>query len=136
MQSAGLRDELQHAVSPRYSLGEEIGHGGMAIVFRGWDTEQGRPVAIKVLRQEFAAAIGSGRFQREIRVLTELDHPGILPLLDSGETEQLHYYMMPLVEGETLEARLEREPQLPLEAARRIITQVAAALDYAHDRGV
>jgi len=135
-QPGGLLDELQLAVAPRYAVGGEIGHGGMAIVFRAWDTERRRPVAIKVLRREFAVTLGHGRFEREIRVLSELDHPGILPLLDSGETGQLHYYMMPLVEGETLEARLEREPQLPLDAVRRIITQVAAALDYAHGRGV
>jgi serine/threonine-protein kinase len=108
----------------------------MAVVFGGRDTTTTRAVAIKVIRHEFAAALGRARFQREIRLLSELNHPGILPLIDSGEAGTLLFYMMPLVEGETLQARLEREPQLPLDTARRITTQIAVALDYAHDRGV
>lgn len=130
-----LRDELQRAVSHRYQLGDEIGRGGMAFVYQGLDTSDGRAVAFKVLRHEFAVTRPS-RFLREIRLLTQLHHPGILPLLDSGHTETLFYFVMPLAEGETLQARLEREPQLPLEQVRSIVSQVAAALDYAHEAGV
>lgn len=131
-----LREELQRAVSPRYQVGAEIGRGGMAFVYRGVDTTDHRAVAFKVLRRHYGEVLGSTRFLREIRLLTQLHHPGILPLLDSGHTETLFYFVMPLVEGKTLEARLEREPQLPLDDVRRIVSQVAAALDYAHDAGV
>ena len=131
-----LREELQRAVSPRYQVGAEIGRGGMAFVYRGVDTTDHRAVAFKVLRRHYGEVLGSTRFLREIRLLTQLHHPGILPPLDSGHTETLFYFVMPLVEGKTLEARLEREPQLPLDDVRRIVSQVAAALDYAHDAGV
>jgi tetratricopeptide (TPR) repeat protein len=134
--SEGLREELQSAVSPRYQVGEEIGRGGMAIVFRGRDTADGRDVAFKVLKRQHAMVLGPSRFLREIRLLSQLHHPNILPLLESGQSGTLFYFVMPLVEGETLQARLERESQLPLEAAQRIVSLVAAALDYAHDAGV
>ena len=131
----GLGDELRRAVSPRYQVGEEIGRGGMAIVFRGWDTVDHRAVAFKVLKRQHAMVLGPSRFLREIRHLSELHHPGIVPLLDSGQSGTLFYFIMPLVEGETLQARLEREPQLPLEVVQRVIAQAAAALDHAHDAG-
>jgi serine/threonine-protein kinase len=108
----------------------------MAVVFRGLDTTTSQAVAIKVLRREFAVALGRARFQREIRLLSQLNHEGILPLLDSGEAGALLYFVMPLVEGETLQARLEREPQLQLETTRSITAQIAAALDYAHAQGI
>jgi tetratricopeptide (TPR) repeat protein len=108
----------------------------MASVYRGFDSRDQRPVAFKVLRPGLATAMGSIRFLREIRMLSELHHPGILPLLDSGGSGDLFYFVLPLVEGETLRERLQREPQLTLELVRSIVTQVAAALDYAHDAGV
>ena len=134
--SDGLREELRSAVSPRYQVENEIGRGGMAFVYRGCDTADHRPVAFKVLRPEFATAMGSVRFLREIRLLAQLHHPGILPLLDSGGADHLFYLVLPLVEGETLQARLEREPQLTLDLVRSVVTQVAAALDHAHDAGI
>ena len=132
----GLREELLRAVSSRYEVGEEIGRGGMAIVYRGRDTVDGRAVAFKVLKRQHAMVLGPSRFLREIRLLSQLHHPSILPLLDSGQSGTLFYFIMPLVEGETLQARLERDPQLPLEVVQRIVTQVAAALDYAHDADI
>jgi tetratricopeptide (TPR) repeat protein len=134
--SNGLLEQLRLAVAPRYRVEGEIGRGGMAFVFRGCDIAAQRPVAFKVLRPEFATEAGSVRFLREIRMLSELHHPGILPLLDSGSTDSLFYLVLPLVQGETLQARLQREPQLTLELVRSIVTQAAAALDYAHDAGV
>jgi tRNA A-37 threonylcarbamoyl transferase component Bud32 len=131
-----LREELQGAVSPRYEVGEVIGRGGSSIVYRGWDTTEHQAVAFKVLTREYAATLGTARFLREIRLLTNLHHPGVLPLLDSGHSGTLLYFLMPLVEGETLQARLDREPQLPFELVQRILTQLAAALDHAHDAGV
>jgi eukaryotic-like serine/threonine-protein kinase len=134
--SRELHEELQRAVFPRYQVGEVIGRGGMSVVFRGWDTVEMRSVAIKVLKQQYSTVLGPTRFLREIRLQTQLQHPCILPLLDSGRSDTLLYYTMPLVEGETLQARLAREPQLPLDTVRQILSQVAAALDYAHDMGV
>ncbi|MEZ0335232.1 MAG: protein kinase, partial [Gemmatimonadales bacterium] len=107
-----------------------------SVVYRAWDTVDLRTVAIKVLKHQYATVLGPTRFLREIRLQTQLHHPGILPLLDSGRSDTLFYFTMPLVEGETLQARLEREPQLPLDTVRQILSQVAAALDYAHDAGV
>src|SRR4051794_6008533 len=130
---AGTRDDpnesregLQRAVFPRYQVAEEIGRGGMAFVFRGWDTAEQRAVAFKVLKRHIAAAVGPARFLREVRLLGQLHHPGILPVLDSGHTDVLYYFVMPLVDGETLQRRLEREPQLPLEQVRGIVSQLAA----------
>jgi serine/threonine-protein kinase len=134
--SDDLREELRRAVSPRYEVGEEIGYGGMSFVYRGCDTTDHHAVAFKVLRRDYASVLGPARFLREIRLLSQLHHPGILPLLDSGHSDSLFYFLMPLVEGETLEARLKREPQLPLDMVRSVVTQVAAALEYAHDAGV
>ena len=135
-ESRELREELQRAVHPRYRVDHEIGHGGMAFVFKGWDTADARAVAFKVLKRQHAAVLGSTRFLREIRLLSQLHHPGILPLLDSGHAGSLFYYVMPLVDGETLHARLQREPQLTVDLVRQVVTQVAAALDYAHDAGI
>jgi eukaryotic-like serine/threonine-protein kinase len=136
IKSDRLREQLRHAVAPRYLVEDEIGRGGMARVYRGCDTADHRPVAFKVLRPEIAGAVGPVRFLREIRLLSELHHPGILPLLESGGSGRLFYFLMPLVDGETLQARLQRERQLPLDQVRWVVTQVAAALDYAHDAGV
>jgi tetratricopeptide (TPR) repeat protein len=134
--SSTLREQLRRALSPRYQVGDEIGRGGMAFVYRGSDTTTNQAVAFKVLRRDYATLVGPARFLREIRLLSQLHHPGILPLLDSGHSDDLFYFLMPLVAGETLEARLKREPQLTLEMVRSIVTQVAAALDYAHDAGI
>jgi tRNA A-37 threonylcarbamoyl transferase component Bud32 len=134
--SDSLRDALRHAVAPRYEVEHEIGRGGMAFVYRGCDSADHGPVAFKVLRPEYAASLGATRFHREIRLLSQLHHPGILPLLDSGSAGTLTWFVMPLVEGETLQARLRREGQLTFDLVQSVVTQVAAALDYAHDAGV
>jgi pimeloyl-ACP methyl ester carboxylesterase len=108
----------------------------MAVVYRADDVKHGREVAIKILRPEIAAAIGAERFVREIRTSAGLQHPHILGLIDSGEVAGTAYYVMPLVEGESLRDRLRREKQLPIADAVRIASEVANALDYAHRRGV
>ena len=84
------REELQRAVFPRYQVAEEIGRGGMAFVYRAWDTTGQRAVAFKVLKRHLVAALGTSRFLREVRLLTQLHHPGILPVLDSGHTDGLY----------------------------------------------
>jgi len=127
---------LQTALAERYRLQHELGRGGMATVYLSEDVKHHRHVAIKVLRPELAAALGPERFLREITVTAKLDHPHILPLLDSGEAAGFLYYVMPYVEGETLRDRLTREKQLPLDDALAITREVANALGYAHSRGI
>src|SRR5688500_2341807 len=127
---------LAAALARRYVLGLELGRGGMATVYAAEDLKHQRSVAIKVLHAELGAAIGAERFLREIAVTAKLHHPHILPLHDSGQAAGLVYYVMPLVEGETLRARLTRERQLPVDEALKIAREVADALDYAHRHGV
>jgi serine/threonine-protein kinase len=130
--SARLTDSL----ADRYRIERELGAGGMATVFMGHDLRHDRDVAIKVLHPDLGAALGGERFLSEIRTTARLQHPHILPLLDSGSADGLLYYVMPLVTGETLRARLERERQLPIDDAVRIAGEIADALAYAHDLGV
>jgi len=110
----------------------------MAAVYEADDVAHHRHVAIKVLDSSVGAALGAERFLREIQVAAGLQHPNILPVYDSGESEAggLLYYVMPVVRGASLRAKLERERQLPIDDAVRIASQVAAALDYAHERGI
>ena len=108
----------------------------MAIVFRATDLRHDRQVAVKVLRPEVSAMIGVDRFLREIQVTAQLQHPHILPLYDSGAAGELLYYVMPLINGESLRDRLKREQQLPVDEAVSITRAVAGALDYAHRQGV
>jgi serine/threonine-protein kinase len=110
----GIPAALEQALTDRFRLERELGHGGMATVYLGQDLKHHRAVAVKVLRAELAAALGPERFLREIEISSQLHHPHILPLYDSGEAEGFLYYVMPLVEGESLRERLERERQLPL----------------------
>ncbi len=129
-------DRLAAALSDHYRLERELGAGGMATVYLAHDLKHDRPVAIKVLHPDLGAALGAERFLSEIRTTARLQHPHILPLLDSGDADGLLYYVMPLVTGETLRTRLERERQLPIAEAVRIAREVASALDYAHRQGV
>jgi eukaryotic-like serine/threonine-protein kinase len=124
------------ALSGRYLIERVLGQGGMATVYLATDLVRQRPVAIKVLRPELAAALGEGRFLQEIRVTASLDHPHIVPLFDSGEASGVLYYAMPYVEGESVAERLSREKRLPVSEALRIIREVASALQYAHERGI
>ena len=133
---ANLVDRLRTALAGRYTIERELGRGGMATVWLAQDLKHARSVALKVLRPELAAALGPERFMREITLTAGLDHPHILPLLDSGEAAGSLFYVMPYVEGESLRDRLTRERQLPLEDALQITGEVADALSYAHHRGV
>src|SRR3989442_1049049 len=108
----------------------------MAVVFLARDLKHDRQVALKMLRPEVGAAIGRERLEREILVTARLQHPHILPLHDSGETDGRLYYVMPYVAGESLRARLTRESTLPVEEAVRLTREVADALDHAHAHGV
>ena len=127
---------LNAALEGRYRVERELGEGGMATVYLADDLRHGRRVALKVLKPELAAIVGAARFLAEIRTTASLQHPHILPLFDSGEAENLLFYVMPHVGGESLRERLDREHQLPVKEAIHIATAVAEALDYAHRRGV
>ncbi len=128
--------DLQRVFDQRYRIERELGAGGMATVYLARDTRHDRLVAIKVLRPELAAIVGGDRFLKEIRTTANLQHPHILPLHDSGESDGVIWYVMPFMEGESLRDRLRREKQLPVEDALRITREVASGLDYAHRHGV
>jgi serine/threonine-protein kinase len=129
-------DRLKKALSDRYTIEREIGSGGMATVYLAEDLKHHRKVAIKVLRPDLAATLGPERFLREIEVVAQLQHPHILPLHDSGETEGFLYYVMPYVEGQSLRDKLAKEGELPIGDAVRIIRDVVDALTEAHAHGV
>ena len=131
-----MLDRLAAALVNRYTIERELGAGGMATVYAAVDLQHHRKVAIKVLRPDLAAALGAERFLQEIDTTANLRHPHILPLYDSGEADGFLYYVMPLVEGESLRDRLTREKQLPLDDALQIAREVADALSYAHARGI
>ena len=136
-----LAERLRNEAPPtrfegRFVIERELGRGGMAVVFLARDLKHDRQVALKMLRPEVGAAIGRERLEREILVTARLQHPHILPLHDSGETDGRLYYVMPYVAGESLRARLTRESTLPVEEAVRLTREVADALDHAHAHGV
>src|SRR5690349_16823463 len=127
---------LSTALESRYQVSRQIGAGGMATVYLAHDVKHDRDVAIKVLHPDLAAALGAERFLAEIKTTARLQHPHILPLLDSGEANGLLFYVMPYVQGESLRTRLERETQLGVDDATRIAREVASALESAHRAGV
>ena len=149
---------LKAALSDRYTIERELGSGGMATVYLAEDLKHHRRVAIKVLRPELAAAIGSERFIREIEITANLSHPHMLPLLDSGTAEEqpsarpacakpgpggrvwcpsaFLYYVMPYVEGESLRERIDREGKIPVAEMVRLTDEIASALSYAHEQGI
>ena len=124
------------AVADRYQIERVLGEGGMATVYLAEDLKHHRKVAVKVMRPEFTATLGTDRFLREIEIAAKLSHPHILPVHDSGEADGLLYYVMPWVEGESLRDRLNREGALPVEVALRLARETAEALEYAHQRGI
>jgi hypothetical protein len=127
---------LSEALLDRYAVLHEIGAGGMATVYLARDLRHGRDVAIKVMRPELASGVAVERFLREIGIAAQLQHPNVLPLLDSGSAAEFLFYVMPFVAGESLRQRLEREPQLPVDDAVVLALEVAEALAHAHERGV
>jgi serine/threonine protein kinase/tetratricopeptide (TPR) repeat protein len=133
---AAVQERLRRSLADRYAVGNEIGRGGMAIVFLAEDSRHARSVAVKVLRPEVGSALGAERFLREVRTVAGLRHPHILPLLDSGEADGLLYYVMPYFTGRSLKERLAAEGPLPLREVLRITRDVAEALTYAHAHGV
>ncbi len=136
-----MLDSLSAALGDRYTVDRELGRGGMASVWLARDRRHDRSVAIKVLHPELAGAIGVDRFVREIRLTARLQHPNVVPVLDSGvftgpRGSPLPWYAMAYVPGESLRARIAREGHLPVEESLRIIEDAAAALHAAHHEGI
>jgi len=129
-------DGLPAALAERYTIQQELGRGGMAIVYLAHDVRHDRSVALKIMLPELAASLGTERFLREIQIVAKLAHPNILPLYDSGEADGLLFYVMPYVPGESLRSLLDRERQLSIEDALRITREVVDALAFAHSMGV
>src|SRR5436190_5108065 len=123
------------ALGDRYIIERELGRGGMATVYLAEERKHGRKVAIKVLRPEITAALGTDRFLREIGIAAQLSHPHIVALIDSGEAAGLLYYVQPHVPGGSLRERLDETRQLPVKDALRIAQEVGAGLDFAHRKG-
>jgi eukaryotic-like serine/threonine-protein kinase len=123
-------------IGDRYTLREEVGRGGMSVVHRAHDARHGRDVAVKFMQPLVSDSIDAERFLREIETAARLQHPHIVPVFDSGSVAAQLYFVMPLIEGESLRARLRREGRLEIDEALRIATEIADALEYAHTEGV
>ena len=131
-----ITDRLQAAIGDRYTLDRELGRGGMATVYLARDLKHDRQVAIKVLRPQLGAVLGAERFQREIRIAAQLQHPNILPVYDSGARDDILWFTMPFVEGDTLRGRLRRRGRFSVPEAVPVLEDIGRALAHAHRRGV
>lgn len=123
-------------LADRYRITGPLGAGGMALVYRAEDLRHQRAVAVKVLQPEGGAELAAERFTQEIRTTATLQHPHIVPVFDSGSFGEQHFYVMPLIEGESLKDRLGRGGALEVAEAVRIVREIASALDHAHARGI
>jgi len=133
---AELRDRLQTALGSPYNLQKELGGGGMSRVFLAEEVRLHRSVVVKVLPPEFGAGVNVERFEREIALAAKLQHPHIVPLLTAGSHDDLLYYIMPHIEGQSLRARLAHERELPVAETLRILSDVCDALAHAHSHGI
>ena len=128
--------KVRRALKATYKIERALGAGGMATVYLAEDPKHSRKVAVKVMRPELAATLGAERFLREVEIAAGLSHPHILPVHDSGQADGLLYYVMPYVEGQSLQERLAKDAQLPVEDALRIAREVTDALACAHERDI
>ena len=139
-----FRERLAAALAATYRIDDELVGGGMSRVFAATEHALGRKVVVKVLPPELSAGVNRERFQREIQVAAQLQHPHIVPLLSAGRIPstdgtvdgELLYYTMPFIEGESLRAAVARRGRLPVRDVVRILHDVVEALAYAHGRGV
>lgn len=134
--SVDLQASLAAHLAGRFTVTREIARGGMSLIYQATDLKHPRDVAVKVLRPEIAVAVTVDRFLQEIQIESKLEHPNILPILDSGQFGDLPYCILPYISGPTLRARLRAEGQLSIEEALRITMQVASALEHAHRAGI
>ena len=131
-----LTERLQSAVGSIYRIERELGGGGMSRVFLAEEPALGRRVVIKVLPPEMSAGVNRDRFQREIQLAARLQHPHIVQLLAAGARDDLLWYVMPFIDGESLRVRLAKQSELPVKEVVRILREVTDALSYAHEQGV
>ncbi|MCC7446374.1 MAG: protein kinase, partial [Anaerolineae bacterium] len=130
-----MTDYVGRTLGP-YKLEMALGKGGMATVYRAYQTSVKRYVAIKVMAPEIADQPGFvERFEREAEVIAALEHPHILPIIDYGNADGIHYLVMRYIEGGSLDDRMRRKA-LSIKECARLLEQMASALDYAHQRGV
>jgi len=123
------------ALADRYTIEHELGHGGMATVYLAEDRKHGRKVALKIMRPDVASSLGAERFLREVRLAAQLSHPHIVPLIDSGESDGVLFYVTPYAPGGSLAERLSRDGRLPVRDALRVAREVGLGLDYVHRSG-
>ena len=135
MTPRNLLARVQSALGDRYHVVTQIGRGGSATLFGAYDRNR-RKLAIKVMHPELAVTVAADRFLREIRYAGQLDHPHIAPVLDSGESDYLLWYVMPFVPGDSLRELLRREPVLPVARATRLACEILDALAHAHAEGI
>jgi tRNA A-37 threonylcarbamoyl transferase component Bud32 len=132
-----FRRRLAEALGEGYELQNELGRGGFAFVYAALDRGLKREVAVKALRPELYDAEGvRERFRREAEAVARLRHPHIVPIYAVGEAAGIAYFIMPRIAGESLRARLEREPRLPIAEVRRVLREAAEALAAAHRAGI
>jgi TolB-like protein/tRNA A-37 threonylcarbamoyl transferase component Bud32 len=134
--TSDIRVQLQQALGDAYVLDRELGGGGMSYVFVATERALGRQVVVKLLPAEMSGQVSVERFKREIALAARLQHPHIVPLLSAGDAGGLPYFTMPLIDGESLRARLVKKGELPLNEAVRVLREIASALAYAHERGI
>src|SRR5438046_4007649 len=135
MPGRDLIERVRKALRDRYGVIAAVGRGGNACIFSGRDAS-GADVAIKVLHPELAVSVAVDRFLREIRYASQLNHPHIARLIDSGEAEYLLWYVMPYVPGDTLRQTLRREARLRIPYTSRMAVETLVALEYAHTHGI
>jgi len=133
---SSISDRLLSALGGSYTIERELTGGGMALVFVGEDHDLGRKVVIKILPPELAASVSAERFRREILTVARLQHPHIVPILKAGEVDGLPYFVMPYVDGESIDVRLRRTPTFTVRETLGIMKDVARALAFAHAQGV
>ena len=131
-----ISERLLAALGSSYTIERELTGGGMARVFVAEDSDLGRKVVIKILPPDLAASVSAERFRREILTVARLQHPHIVPVLKAGDIDGLPYFVMPYVDGESLDIRLRRSRTVSVREALGILKDVARALAFAHERGV
>src|SRR5206468_5738277 len=135
MSSRDLIERVRKALGDRYTVITAVGRGGNASIFGAYD-QAGQRVAIKVLHPELTVSVAADRFLREIRYASQLNHPHIARLIDSGETDYLLWYVMPYLGGDSLRQAMRREPRFAIPQAIAIASQVLDALEHAHAHGI
>ncbi len=131
-----LLAQLKHELAEEYEVEQELGRGGMGVVFKAVEIELGRPVALKVLPPGLGQGAAAERFRREARLAASLDHPSIIPIYRVGRVAGTYYFAMKLVEGRALDEIIEAQGALPLQVILAVLRSATSALAFAHDRDI